>query len=78
MAAFVHGGKGSLVAEVQEIESGKRDDRPKLLEALALCRFHEATLLIAKLVRLSRDAHFLLGLQKAGLRISAADLPEVN
>ena len=78
VTAFVNGGKGSLVAEVQEIESGKRDDRPKLLEALALCRLHGATLLIAKLDRLSRDAHFLLGLQKAGVSFVAADMPEAN
>src|SRR3954470_11488423 len=69
---------GSLVAEFVEVESGKHDDRPKLAEALALCRLHNATLIIAKLDRLSRDAHFLLGLQKAGVRFVAADMPEAN
>jgi DNA invertase Pin-like site-specific DNA recombinase len=61
-----------------EVESGKRDDRPKLAEALGLCRLHNATLVIAKLDRLSRDAAFLLGLQKAGVRFVAADMPEAN
>src|SRR3954462_2138552 len=42
------------------------------------CRLHNATLIIAKLDRLSRDAHFLLGLQKAGVRFVAADMPEAN
>ena len=37
-----------------------------------------ATLLIAKLDRLSRDAHFLIGLQKAGVSFVAADMPEAN
>ena len=41
-------------------------------------RLTGATLLIAKLDRLSRDAHFLLGLQKAGVRFVAADMPEAN
>jgi len=45
---------------------------------LALCRVHNATLVIAKLDRLSRDAHFLLGLQKAGVKFVAADMPEAN
>src|SRR5258708_17275158 len=45
---------------------------------MALCRLRNATLVIAKIVRLSRDAHFLLGLQKAGVRFVAADMPEAN
>src|ERR671916_409637 len=61
---FLNVGSWKPVAEFVEIESGKRDDRPKLVEALALCRLHNAVLVIAKLDRLSRDAHFLLGLQK--------------
>src|SRR5215203_7291414 len=75
---YLNGGKWTLVAEFVEVESGKNDARPKLAEALALCRLHGATLVIAKLDRLSRDAHFLLGLQKAGVRFVAADMPEAN
>ncbi|MFE1603002.1 recombinase family protein [Methylobacterium sp. ID0610] len=75
---FLNGGRWTLVTEVVEIESGKRADRPKLAEALRLCRLHGATLVIAKLDRLSRDAHFLLGLQRAGVRFVAADMPEAN
>lgn len=45
---------------------------------VALCRLHGATLVIAKLDRLSRDAAFLLNLQKAGVRFVAADMPEAN
>src|SRR4051795_11226987 len=75
---FLNGGRWDLIAEFVEVESGKRDDRPKLAEALALCRLHNVTLVIAKLDRLSRDAAFLLGLQKAGVRFVAADMPEAN
>ncbi len=75
---FLNGGRWSLVREFVEVESGKREDRPKLAEAMGLCRLHGAVLVIAKLDRLSRDAHFLLGLQKAGVRFVAADMPEAN
>jgi DNA invertase Pin-like site-specific DNA recombinase len=75
---FLNGGRWSLIAEYVEIESGANDERPKLAKALARCRLHNATLVIAKLDRLSRDAAFLLGLQKAGVRFVAADMPEAN
>lgn len=78
VADFLNGGKWRLVAEYVEVESGANDERPKLAQALARCRLAGATLVIAKLDRLSRDAHFLLGLQKAGVRFVAADMPEAN
>ena len=79
VATFLNGGAWKLLGEFVEVESGKADhNRPKLAEALTLCRMTGATLLIAKLDRLSRDAHFLLGLQKAGVRFVAADNPNAN
>ncbi len=50
---FLNGWQWSLVAEFTEVESGKRNDRPQLATALATCRLHRATLLIAKIDRLS-------------------------
>jgi hypothetical protein len=35
---YLNGGSWELIAEVTEVESGKRADRPKLAEALRLCR----------------------------------------
>lgn len=75
---FLHGGPSLLLAEFIEVESGRKSDRPKLREAMAQCRCTGATLLIAKLDRLARDAHFLLGLQKAGVEFIAADMPTAN
>lgn len=73
VADFLAGG-----AELVEVESGSPNGRPRLAEAMALCRLHRVTLVIAKLDRLSRDAAFLLNLQKAGVRFVAADMPEAN
>ena len=78
VADFLAGGSWRYVAELVEVESGSRDNRPRLSEAMALCRLHGATLIIAKLDRLSCDAAFLINLQKVGVRFVAADMPEAN
>lgn len=76
---FLNGGSWKLVGEFVEVESGKKaDNRPQLAAALKTCRLKNATLVVAKLDRLSRDAHFLLGLQNAGVRFVAVDMPEAN
>jgi DNA invertase Pin-like site-specific DNA recombinase len=75
---FLNGGKWSLVAEVVEVESGKRNDRPKLAEALRLCRIYNAKLLIAKLDRLSRNVYFISSLMESGVRFTAVDMPEAT
>jgi DNA invertase Pin-like site-specific DNA recombinase len=75
---YLNGGRWKLIKEFVEVESGKRSDRPELEAALAACRLHGAKLVIAKIDRLSRDAHFLLGLEKAGVDFVAADMPNAN
>lgn len=76
VATYLKG--ATLAAEFTEVESGKRSDRPQLAAALQACRLYGARLVIAKLDRLSRDAHFLFGLEKAGVRFVAADMPDAN
>jgi DNA invertase Pin-like site-specific DNA recombinase len=79
VATYLNGGRWTLLGEYIEIESGKRDDnRPQLAAAMAQCEMTGATLCIAKLDRLSRDAHFLLGLQKSGVEFMCADMPQAN
>ena len=74
MADFLAGGSWRHVAELIEVESGARDAQPRLAEALALCRLHGATLVIAKLDHLSRDAagNEVRGSKNCSIRIRAA------
>jgi DNA invertase Pin-like site-specific DNA recombinase len=69
---------GSLLREFVETESGKRTDRPQLSAALASCRLTRATLIVAKLDRLARNAAFLLSLRDSGAELMAVDLPSMN
>lgn len=76
--SYLNGGSWNLVAEITEIESGKRNDRPKLAEALKLCRLHGATLIIAKLDRLARNVAFVSALMESGVEFTAVDFPQAN
>src|SRR5262249_56301239 len=53
-------------------------NRPELGKAIAACRALGAKLVIARLDRLSRDAHFLLGLERGGVEFVACDMPHAN
>jgi len=75
---YLNGGNWKLLAEFAEVESGKRKDRPELHKAIALCIRDKATLLIAKLDRLARNAAFLLNLQDAGIKFVAVDAPHMD
>lgn len=76
--AFLRDDDTLLTPVYVEIEGGKRDDRPELAKALNRCKLTGATLLVAKLDRLSRNVAFIATLQEAGTRFVAADMPEAN
>jgi len=75
---YLDGGDWELVAEFTEIESGRRNDRPELEAALAACRKHRATLVIARLDRLARNLHFVTGLMQSGVEFVAVDNPHAT
>lgn len=62
VARYILGVNGALIVEFEEVESGKKHDRPQLELALAASRSRGATLIIAKLDRLARDTELLLRL----------------
>jgi len=72
--------RGHLVAEFTEVEHGTRkgNHRPQLAAALAACRVHGATLVIAKLDRLARNVAFVSNLMESNVEFCACDFPQAN
>ena len=67
------------IAEFIEVESGRRNNRPKLTEALALCKKEGCHLIVAKLDRLSRSVSFLSQLLESDIvEIVFCDFPQAN
>ena len=75
---YVKANPGRVVAELTEVESGRRSDRPVIKEALWLCRVYGARLIVARLDRLARSTAMISGLMKSGVDFIAADMPLAN
>lgn len=69
---------GAVGAEYKEIESGSNNERPVLAMAIRFAKMNDATLVIAKLDRLSRDVKFIFELRDAGVKFVCCDMPEMN
>ena len=76
--AFVVSSGCRLVATYTEVESGRRSDRTELGKALARAKREKATLVIAKMDRLSRNVAFIANLMEAGVDFIACDNPQAN
>ncbi|REG99144.1 recombinase family protein [Flavobacterium aquicola] len=77
VSKFINYGN-ELFAEFQDIESGKNNNRPNLIKAIEECKKQGATLLIAKLDRLSRNASFILTLRDSQVKFKCCDMPDAN
>jgi DNA invertase Pin-like site-specific DNA recombinase len=76
--AFATSRHGETKAQFIEVESGKKNDRPALAEAIAQAKRIGATLLIAKLDRLARSVALISTLMETGVDFVAADMPDAN
>lgn len=71
-------GRGVVIAEHTEVESGRKDNREALTAAIVAAKQTGGTLLIAKLDRLARNAAFIFAVRDAGVNFTAVDMPEAN
>jgi DNA invertase Pin-like site-specific DNA recombinase len=76
---YLDGGKWKLIGEFTEVESGRNPNRPKLADALAMCRAYRAALVVANVSRLTRSVAFLSKLLEADdVEIRFADMPKIE
>jgi DNA invertase Pin-like site-specific DNA recombinase len=75
--SYLNGGRWTLAAEYRETESGKRSDRPQLAKALAHAKAIGATVVFAKLDRLTRNVDLLRSLVASDVDLIFCDLPHV-
>jgi DNA invertase Pin-like site-specific DNA recombinase len=78
IARFLNGGSWQLVGEFTEVESGRISERVELQKALAHCRAHRATLIVANVSRLTRSVAFLSKLLSADVEVRFVDLPALD
>ena len=78
IAAHVEATGCDLIATYKEEESGKNNARPELAKAIAHAKRAKATLVIAKLDRLSRNVAFVANLMESGVEFVACDNPQAN
>ena len=65
----------TILATYVEKDSGKNNNRVELTKAIEYAKKHDATLLIAKLDRLSRNLHFITSLMESKVPFKCCDMP---
>lgn len=73
--AYITANNCRLLATYTEVESGKHNDRPELLKAVAHAKRSNAVLVVAKLDRLSRNVAFIATLMDSTVDFAICDFP---
>ncbi|WP_404863192.1 recombinase family protein [Georhizobium sp. MAB10] len=69
---------GALIGAFVDIESGRKDERTGLQQAIKLVRSRRASLLIARLDRFSRRVSFIAGMMDKGVPLVIAEMPHAS
>lgn len=82
IAATVESRGGQLIADYEEVQTGKGSDaldrRPILAEAMRMAKAKKATLIVSRLDRLSRNLHFVSGLLERSADLLVCDMPQAD
>lgn len=69
---------GAIGAEYTDIQSGSKFDRLGLQMAIAYAKMNDATLVVAKMDRLSRNVGDLFAIRDSGIKIAICDMPDMD
>ena len=75
---FIYMSGGEVIKVYMEQESGAKDNRTELSKALAQCKKLKATLLVAKLDRVSRKVSFIATLMESNITLKVCDMPHAD
>jgi len=75
---FVSKSGGEVISSYTDIESGANNNRPQLTLAIADAKKNDATLIIAKLDRLSRNVSFIYQLKDSDVKFVCCETPNAN
>jgi DNA invertase Pin-like site-specific DNA recombinase len=67
-----------ILQEFVDVQSGRKDDRAGLNNALAFAKAKKATLLIARLDRFSRRVSFIARIMDEGISLCCAEMPNAS
>lgn len=75
---YINSINGVLVAEYTEVESGSKNNRRELADAIKKCQESGANLVVSRADRLSREWSFLTIMKSSGIKFVCADNPDIN
>jgi DNA invertase Pin-like site-specific DNA recombinase len=75
---YLSGVEHEIVSTFQEFVSGGEDNKPELKKAMELCRTEGATLVVAKLDRLSRRVSQVAAYMEGEVKFKVAALPQAD
>jgi DNA invertase Pin-like site-specific DNA recombinase len=78
ISRFIADGDRALIAEYQDVQSGCKNDRVQLWQAIATAKKNGARLVIAKLDRFSRRVSFIASLMEESIGLTVANMPNAT
>jgi len=76
--SYIQRNGNRIIGEFTEVEFGRNDKRPELLNAIQTTKRNKATLVIAKLDRLSRNRTFISILHDEKVKFVCCDMPDAT